>query len=100
MIFYLKMEFTKRELEYLKEFENNFHTAINHQYTRNIASKQLDELISIYKRVTDNPNFKLCKHCSTNILSFIKTLGKIYFEQIQLIEENKEKKNGKVRKSK
>ena len=99
MIFYLKMEFTKRELEYLKEFENNFNTAINHQYTRNIASKQLDELISIYKRVTDNPNFKICKHCSSNILSFIKMLGKMYFEQIEIKETNKVK-NGKTRKSK
>ena len=94
------MKFTNKEIEYLKQFENNFNTAIKHKYTRNIPSKQLDELINIYMRVTDNPNFKLCKHCSTNILSFIKTLGKIYFEQIQLIEENKEKKNGKVRKSK
>lgn len=87
------MNFTNEELKYLKKYENNFNTAINHGYTRNIPTSELTQLEKIYKRVTNDNSYKLCMHCSVNILRFIAELGKMYYAEQKIIEETP-KKNG------
>lgn len=75
------MRLSKKELEILDKYESNFKTALRSNYTRNIPSAELDILINIYKRVTPNSeSFKVCKYCSSAVLSFIQCLGKIYYK--------------------
>lgn len=92
---------TQTDIKYLAEYENNFRTAINHNYTRNIPVKEIDKMLQIYERIT-RKKYVLCKHCSTSILNFIKVVGRMYFEAKEEMEITIEKKrtNGKVRKSK
>lgn len=73
---------TKADLKYLSEFENNFKTAINSNYTRNIVRSKLEKMLEIYNRETGK-DYNLCTHCSTSILSFLKLIGKVYFDAVQ-----------------
>ena len=70
------------DLNYLRRFENNFYTAINANYTRMIPSRELDKMLEIYVNETNN-KFPLCKHCTSSILSFLKSLGKIYNRAVE-----------------
>lgn len=93
------MKLTKEEINILSKYESNFRTAINANYTRNIPTKELEQLAEIYKRVTGSNN-KICLHCSTQILALVTKLGKLYNEQIT-IEAKEIKVNGRnKRKSK
>ena len=73
---------TKEDLEYLKQFENNFNTAINSDYTRNIVKSDLLKINEIYKRETGK-TFNLCTHCKSSILSFLRIVGRVYFDIVQ-----------------
>ena len=88
---------TKEEFNILSKYENNFNTAIRSNYIRNIPSKELNILLEIYQRNLKLNNYKLCKHCSADIIQFFKNLGKLYFTEKNKREMKKE--NGKTRKS-
>lgn len=91
MIFYKKM--TKKELEFLSEYEQHFKTAINSNYTRNIVKSALEKMLDIYQRETGK-QYKLCAHCPVSILGFLKVVGKMYFDIVQQENEPKLKING------
>lgn len=93
------MKLTKEDLKILSNYESNFKTAINANYTRNIPTKELEILANIYKRVTNTTN-KICLNCSTQVLALITKLGKLYYETITT-EVKEVKVNGRnKRKSK
>ena len=73
---------TKAELKYLSEFEQNFKTAIYSNYTRNIVKSKLEKMLEIYVKETGR-DYNLCTHCSSSILSFLKLIGKVYFDAVQ-----------------
>lgn len=70
---------TKEDLIFLSEFENNFRTAIDSNYSRNIVKSKLEKMLEIYKRVTGR-NYSLCTHCTTSILTFLRLIGDVYFD--------------------
>lgn len=80
MIFYKKM--TQEDRDYLKEYETNFKTAINGNYTRNLLKSVINRMLEIYEKET-GIRYNLCTHCPTSVLNFLKKIGKIYFEEVQ-----------------
>lgn len=100
---------TKEDISYLSEFENNFRTAINSNYSRNIIKSKLEKMLEIYKRVTGR-DYTLCTHCSSSILLFLKLIGQVYFDAVQKGNETEvninelqnvvtDKENNKVKRS-
>ena len=73
---------TKEDIQFLSEFEPNFKTAINSNYSRNIVKSKLEKMLEIYKRVTGR-NYSLCTHCTTSILTFLRLIGELYFDTVQ-----------------
>ncbi len=65
----------------LNQFENNFYTAINAGYSRNITGDKI-------KIMEDTTGVKCsnrsCTHC---VLTFLRTIGETYFYTLQLPEE-------------
>lgn len=86
------MNFKKQDRETLQKYETNFRTALMHNYTRNIPSRELDALLNIYERSTSK-KYVLCKHCSTSILNFIKVLGRMYNEDMEITNKKKKKQD-------
>lgn len=72
---------TIEDLEFLKKYESNFLTAINAGYSRNIPKNDLEKMVEIYSR-EKNIRYRLCYHCSSTVLSFIKELGSMYLKQL------------------
>jgi hypothetical protein len=70
------------DIKWLSSFESNFRTAINSNYSRNVLESQLRKMVDIYEKVTGK-KYSLCYHCSTQILYFLKDIGKIYFDAVQ-----------------
>ena len=79
---------TQEELQFLSEFEPNFKTAINSNYSRNIPKSKLEKMVEIYKRETGR-NYSLCTHCTTSILTFLRLIGELYFDTVQEGNETK-----------
>lgn len=77
----------EEDYEFLKQFENNFRTAIHSNYTRNIVESNLKKMVAIYEKEIGKP-YKLCFHCGTVIVNFLKDLGAIYFKVQEGIEDN------------
>lgn len=75
----LGMKYTQEDIQYLSKFESNFNTAIKANYTRNIPKKDVEKMVEIYNRVNGKA-LKLCTYCSSSVLSFLKDIGKEYFE--------------------
>lgn len=73
---------TQEDIKYLEAYEQNFTTAINSNYSRNIVSSALDRMLEIYQRETGT-SYRLCKSCTSSILSFLKQIGKLYFKAVQ-----------------
>ena len=80
MIFYKNM--TQEDLNFLKEYESNFTTALKSDYTRTIVKPKLEKMLGIYEKETGK-KYKLCTHCSTSVLAFLKVVGKMYFDIVQ-----------------
>ena len=77
---------TKQELKYLSQFEDNFYTAIQSSFSRNISRSSLEEMNRIYEKETgktQNINY----NCSVCCLTLIKKVADIYYK-----EKNKKKK--------
>lgn len=75
----LGMKYTQEDIQYLSKFESNFNTAIKANYTRNIPRKDIEKMVEIYNRVNGKA-LRLCTYCSSSVLSFLKDIGKLYFE--------------------
>ena len=73
---------TQEDLNFLKEYEPNFTTAIKSNYTRNIVKSKLEKMLGIYEKETGK-RYNLCTHCSASVLAFLKVVGKMYFDIVQ-----------------
>ena len=73
---------TQEDIKFLSEYESNFKTAINSNYTRNILKTPLLKMLDIYQRETGK-TYNLCTHCTVSVLAFLKVIGKMYFEIVQ-----------------
>lgn len=65
--------FNQEQMNVLKEFENNFHTATRSGYSRNVTSDKI--------RLIENTTGIKCSNmsCSHCVLMFLKTVGERYF---------------------
>lgn len=82
--------FNKEQLDILSEYEQNFFRAVHQDYYRTMRSTVIDKLSDIYNSVADKPyntNWS-CSHC---ILAFLKTIGKKYYDDLELYKENSKK---------
>lgn len=70
---------TQEDIKFLSEYESNFKTAINSNYTRNILKSPLLKMLDIYQRETGK-TYNLCTHCTVSVLAFLKVIGKMYFD--------------------
>lgn len=86
---------TKEQFEVLEKYKDRLTTAYKSNYCRNLFSYQLDEIHKTYLEIT-NIDYRLNKNCSTCILNFLKTVGKLYFEELDKInlESVKNEENG------
>lgn len=99
---------TKEQFEVLEKYKDRLTTAYKSNYCRNLFSYQLDEIHKTYLEIT-NIDYRLNKNCSTCILNFLKTVGKLYFEELDKInleskdsvknEENGTEENNKTENS-
>lgn len=96
---------SKEDMEWLSKFETNFKTAIDLNYSRNILESHIRKMMEIYESATGK-QYRLCVHCTSNVLNFLKVIGKLYLDQkgneLELTTKElenkvtkKEKKNGK-----
>lgn len=70
----------KTDMKWLSQFESNFNTAIKSNYTRNILESQLRKMVEIYQLETGK-QYRLCVHCTSSVLAFLKLIGKMYLDQ-------------------
>lgn len=75
---------TKEQFEVLEKYKDRLTTAYKSNYCRNLFSYQLDEIHKTYLDIT-NIDYHLNHNCSTCILNFLKTVGKLYFEELDKI---------------
>lgn len=80
---------TEKQFEYLKQFESNFFTSINHNYSTNVQSSDLDKMIKIYEEVTGSKVY-MCKYCTSDVLNFLKRIGKLYFDKKEQVGKEQE----------
>lgn len=71
---------SKSDMKWLSQFESNFNTAIKSNYTRNILESQLRKMVEIYETTTGK-QYRLCVHCTSSVLAFLKLIGKMYLDQ-------------------
>lgn len=88
------MIFKKAQREYISNFENELHTALYADWSRNIPSYKLDNLVEIYEDATGN-EYKFCRHCGASVLKFLKELAKLYYADIEEINKKQDKINNK-----
>lgn len=72
----------KEDMKWLSQFESNFRTAIHSNYSRNVLESQLRRMVEIYEKETGK-RYSLCYHCSTQVLYFLKDMGKLYYDVLQ-----------------
>lgn len=75
-------QFSKEQLDVLKQYEDNFNRAVNLNYYRNMTGKSLDAIAAVYDTVADKSYAKnwSCSHC---ILAFLQSVGKKYFNDLE-----------------
>ena len=84
-----KRTFTDAQLEALRPFEQNFHTAVYSQYARRIGGRDAADLIArTYFDATgvSLPVYPSCQDCMMRLLTQV---GKAYFADLEAIEEAK-----------
>jgi hypothetical protein len=103
---------TEEQYEFLKQFENNFITSINFDYSINIQQKNLLKIKEIYEQIIGS-KYIMCTHCTTDVLNLLKKIGKKYFEyknkeqeviepqlkinDLKKVVTKKERKNNKIK---
>ena len=73
----------------LSKYEDRFYTAVFSDYIRNIGSRELTDLISIYNEITGNHLTISNPSCGACVLRVFRTIGKYYFDEK---EKNQKKK--------
>lgn len=75
-------QFSKEQLDVLKQYEDNFNRAVNLNYYRNMTGKALDAIAAVYDTVADKSYAKnwSCSHC---ILAFLQSVGNKYFKDLE-----------------
>ena len=89
------LDFTKDEIKFLEQFEDNFTRAIEADYVRGVALSDLDHMAEIWKRVTGKDDFHLNKSCGNCILAFFKQIGGELRKQKEAKKETKTKNSKK-----
>lgn len=77
------MRYTKEQMEVLKQYENNFYTAIHSGYIRNITASKMD---LIEATTGEKCNNRSCSHC---VLSFIRQVGTVYYATKESMVEDR-----------
>lgn len=77
---------TKQEFKYLTQFEENFYTALQSNFSRNISISNLEKFSEIIEKETGKPT-NTNYNCSVCALNLIKKMADIYYK-----EKNKVKK--------
>ena len=80
------MKMTKQEFKYLAQFDENFYTAIQSNFSRNISRSNLEKFSEIIEKETGktiNTNY----NCGICCLNLVKKMAAIYYK-----EKNKVKK--------
>ena len=80
-------QFSKEQLDVLKQYEDNFNRAVNLNYYRNMTGKALDAIAAVYDTVADKSYAKnwSCSHC---ILAFLQSVGNKYFKDLEAYKNN------------
>lgn len=81
------MYFSKKDREYIGQYEENLHTAYYADWSRNIPQSKLEKLLEIYKKIA--PDYRMCMHCSSSVLRFLKELAGKYYADINEIKNKK-----------
>lgn len=96
---------TQEEISYLSNFERNFYTAMQANFTRAITESDITKMQEIYEKET-GAKLQFCKHCASGIVPFLQKLGKLYYkakeEIIEITNTNSdgEEKRGTVEQEK
>lgn len=77
----------KEDLAILKKYEDRMRTAVGYDYARAVQSRDLDLLLDIWNRHHDTP-YRMNKGCSACQLTFLKMLGRWYFDKIKVVKES------------
>ena len=80
-------QFTSEELEALKPYERHFRTSIELDYHRNLESKYLTKIKTIYEAASGS-EYKFTSSCGHCVLTFLKTVGKKYFADLEAYQTN------------
>lgn len=70
----------------LEKYEDRMRTAVGYDYARAVQSRDLDLLLDIWNRHHDTP-YRMNKACSSCQLTFLKMLGRWYFDKIKVVKE-------------
>lgn len=85
------------DLDFYKQYEERFRTAINSDYSRGLSSSQYKELVDRYKADTGRV-LRGSPGCSRCVMTALKEIGKFYFSQVSIetpFEKTNEKTNGR-----
>lgn len=80
---------SQEDMNALKEFEKTFDDAVNRDFTRNLGMKTYRKINDIYEHITGSRykgNGWGCPACN---FKFIKTVGKMYFDELKRIADEK-----------
>lgn len=83
-------QFTHEELEALKPYERHFKTSIELDYHRNLESRHLDKIKAVYDAASGT-SYKLTSSCGHCVLTFLKTVGRKYFADLEAYNKKAEK---------
>lgn len=75
---------TKTQFEKLKKYEQIFRTAIESNYYRSMDSRYASDFISMCHEL----NVYIKPSCPACVLTALKTIGRLYFDYKEPVEEN------------
>lgn len=84
--------FTKQDLNDLKQYEDSFRQA-KLGYYRNMTSTKKEELKRIVER--NNGAQSMCLNCSASFLNFLKRVGESYQASLTIFSDKKNNRNNK-----
>lgn len=73
--------FDKTQLEALKRWESNFHSAVYSNYSRPLGKNEIDFMRSLYFEAQGDDIF-VNLSCGKCVLDFLKRIGKWYYDSI------------------
>lgn len=82
----LNMQLTDNEIDIILKCEDRLKTAVFADYARNVISSDLERLRQIYSKVIGS-DYKLNGSCASCQLSFLKQLGRWWFENKERVLE-------------